>query len=521
MPRLYGYNSRSTSSSGRRSEELQSPIAEEEDDDLGYQEDEEDGMFSDEEETAAFDLPGDMSKRKFAFARPTNYFRGRRPSRDDMSPGTTPPPAPSFFPPPNRRGRGHVRVADPAPTLSVDKAEKKGCSRHCSPPPSSRSRSGSKVEPAPPAIASPSARFMRRPEKLAVAGPSKQRIVGSPMPPRVFVTSDEDEDDEDENEEEEDEVEAEDGEEDGERDTPPVVRGGWRSDDAVFYGPGARVASRAIRPYDPHVLHTSAPIHQPAVFEDESADDQSFSASMAREASMDAVEGGGVRQWIRRASEQIPMFRRPSNAMSENRPDGAGRESPSASGRSRDVSYTAPIPCQATLQPALDNTPVVGASFSKHGELGLGLASRLEQTLSAGLVTPTSSNTSPAPAMSRDPTASSTASSAVHSGQPSTPSSRPVSAGQSAEPLNRAVSMSNRVTFRPAEKPVRVAAPQRAVSSAPHHLPNKERCISAGGISGGTVQAIKCPKRATGAGEDLGWSDEALMSIRRKAGKGE
>lgn len=521
VPRLRGYNSRSTSSSGRRSEELYSPIDEEDDeDDLGYQEDEEDGMFSDEEETTAFDLPGDIAKRKFAFARPTNYFRGRRPSRsDDLSPATTPPqmPAPSYFPPPNRRGRGHVRVADPIPTTlnAVEKVERKGCTRHCSPPPSSRSRSGSKGEiglpPAPLAIASPSARFMKRPEvAVAVAGPSKPRIVGSPMPPRVFADEEDEDDEEVDEAEEEEEEEAEDIGKGGDTYTPPPPRGGWRSDDSVFYGLNARVPSRAYDQPDqklrPTPVHTNRP-----VFEEESGDDHSVSASMAREASM---EGIPQRFSSRRASE-APILRRPSNAS----PPDIRIDSGIPIGRPREVSFSSTVP------PALDSTPVlaVASSFTKEGSISEfgGLASRLEQTLSANSSTPSSNTGSVAPAMSRDTTTSSATSIAPPSTIGSRPSSRPVSSGRdtSAEPLNRAVSMSGRVTFRPTEKPQRVAIPQRAVSHAAHHLGGGQREK----IAVSAIQApapIKCPKRARGPGEDLGWSDEALISIRRKAGKG-
>ncbi|KAK4686629.1 hypothetical protein P7C73_g3497, partial [Tremellales sp. Uapishka_1] len=355
---LIGYpKERSTSTSRSRSrsvsiheEEVENEMEIEDDDsDLGYQEDEEDGFDDDEEDVdmagttehgrrlrsplplkrdtsqhAVFPrtpLPSPSTTRgpistHYPFARPTNYRRRKAPP--------SPPPAPALEPPPQRRGRGHIQVAESA-TSGKEGLDK--CSRHVSPPPS-KSRS-------------PSRRGGLSPGRLSEAGPRNGRA-GSPMPPRLLSSGT---DDNDEDEEE----------------TPPVPlplcegpTKGWRSDDSVFSGP----TSKPIRALSTRAV--SAPARKtgsPAVFSE--SDDEDGNASVVQ----------GVRGFLRRASEHLQGFNRPVVA-SEGSTLSPTSQAP----------YTAPILQQATCEAIMDHTPALASSISKFETNGL--TERLERTLS-------------------------------------------------------------------------------------------------------------------------------------------
>jgi hypothetical protein len=131
--------------------------------DDGYEEDEEDGTFSDDEDYAA-NIPRGPTSSDFPFARSTNYRKRRQ---------TTLPSAPVILPPPNRRGRDHIKVPE-----TVE--QKATCSRHCSPPPRSRSGSNGNMS-----------RMSRSPSRLSDAGPRANRA-GSPMPSRVDSSEEDD-----------------------------------------------------------------------------------------------------------------------------------------------------------------------------------------------------------------------------------------------------------------------------------------------------------------------------------------
>jgi len=351
--------------------------AESDDTDQGYEEDEEDGMFSDDEDYVA-EIPRGPGPTDFAFARPTNYRRSRR---DQLRPS-----APSTLPPPPRRGRGHIRVVDQPPTGNNTTA----CTRHCSPPP--RSRSGGNAQTLSRASSKREARA-GSPSRLSDAGPKGGRA-GSPMPSKMRLSSS------DEDEEDEDEVQP----------SPVKVRGGWRSDDAIFAS-----TSRTPR-------YVSAPITAPV-----SNDEDEGMTSVT----------DGVRSFFRRASEHIPGFSRPSIPAQ---------------------SVVSPIIPQMACAPALDNTPAVASSVSRHeiGESSGGLAHRLERALS----------------QTSDPTP-------------------PVD-------LTRARSMTSKVTFHA-------------------NAPGRQRDVSVG-PGQGKIQPIRCPVQKN-EGEDLGWSSEAVLAVRRNIGK--
>ena len=615
--------------------------------DAGYEEDEEDGMFSEEDETTGIDLDRIRpSTGKFPFARSTNYWN-RRESRENTSPGTSPPPAPApaFVLPPNRRGRGHIRVADQhQPTSGKEGA----CTRHCSPPPKSRSRSSNaglqeeggvdgeglrvalhgNLREAPPAAASPSARRMKRPFDLPAAG-KKSKMVGSPMPPRISAGDD----DEDEMEEEDDDVEEQDeGEEDEEEDEeegeaahgrgreseraagaqsdhPAITssaaasyRSGWRSDDAAFYGPKSRVSRAASRNVSESAqgavptsaVHTQQPVKhtgydtQTSVFS-ETEDD------VLRESGVEVDGDTGVRGFMRRASEHLPMFRRPSAASSmvytqPAAPQMALGTTPKAREPSQypptrtplSISTSAvasPIPppqvALGTCQPMLDDTPAKAETVARAADGGL--AHRLEQTLGTSqqlgvsMAAQRSSSASSRPSTASrdsvwhgDATGGTTT---VRPGmlvtqserpaddvsvpypQPRAGSNRPSLSAQGAatittpptavptqptqpvSALSRAPSQSNgKVTFAP--PPVRAVSSAMGLEIVEEAKRRRETRASAStqqreddgigrvpSINKTKTAPIRCPKLVQT--EDLGWTEGALLNIRKNVGKGE
>jgi hypothetical protein len=481
---------------------------ESEESDLGYQEDEEDGAFSEEDVTTSFP-PGDAPFNKFAFARPTNYRRRRQ--RDD-SPSTSPPPAPAILPPPARRGRGHIRVIDD-PTHSGK--EGKGCSRHVSPPPA-RSRSNSTLGPPPPG-SSPSARKMIRKEKkfqngrLSDAGPRDGRA-GSPMPPRVLDLEGEDEGEDENNEPAEEEVPGIPAL------TPPKPRGGWRSDDSIFYGPNSQ-QTRGIAPIRLESIprNVSAPPTRTSVFDD--SDDEAAvrrgrsisisgpvptSVPMEQQLSSMGV-GDGVRKFLRRASEHLPLFRRPSAPI-----DPAAlvsdESAPFVVVDPRELGITSmstPMFSQATCPPALDDTPALAETASGRELVCTPLTRRLEKTLSAQTTVLNhdklaEGNTSYFPTIQGD---GQTQAQGINTGVG----------------LTRATTLGGRVTFQPVERPHR-EVPPRTVS---HVLSADEGAQRRARIANrvGQVRPIACPKVRREGGQDLGWTDEALLHIRRNVGK--
>ncbi|OCF71831.1 hypothetical protein I204_07894 [Kwoniella mangroviensis CBS 8886] len=292
------------------------------DTDDGYQEDEEDGFDSDDSQDSQI-------APRFPFARPTNFEQHPRYIGSTHIPTHQAIPAPALLPPPARRGRGHIRVEE------TSTAQDKTCSRHRSPPPV-RSRSSSHHRSSRSAPHSPSGR-------LSDAGPRNGRA-GSPMP---APPSDDPEDEED------DQIEEEDSRKE------KNLAAGWRSDDAVFYGPKAQQVTPIPRPRQRR--HSSALDH--AVFVD--SDDE--------ERLDDNNKPSAIGDFLRRASEHIPGFRRPSSGMERVSSDGA-----SESGVGRSVRSQTPCP------PALDNTPALAQNrFSTDiNDTSGGLAHRLETALS-------------------------------------------------------------------------------------------------------------------------------------------
>ncbi|WRT67164.1 uncharacterized protein IL334_004130 [Kwoniella shivajii] len=261
-----------------------------ESDDEGYQEDSEEGFDSDNSQDSQIDP-------RYPFARPTNFDRPRFIGATQLPSKT---PAPALLPPPARRGRGHIKVDETA--------HDKTCSRHRSPPPA-RSRSSSAHKSS---------------GRLSDAGPRDGRA-GSPMPDPI--PSDEEEDEEEMH----------------------IPAGGWRSDDAVFYGPNAQ----HVRPIRRRPRRHSSAL-RPSVFVD--SDDET-------------QPSGGIGDFLRRASEHIPGFRRPSSGL--NRVSSGASES----------GYPHSIP-QAACPPALDNTPAMAQQPFTNDATG-GLAHRLETALSS------------------------------------------------------------------------------------------------------------------------------------------
>ncbi|WVW83050.1 hypothetical protein I302_105067 [Kwoniella bestiolae CBS 10118] len=347
------------------------------DTDDGYQEDEEDGFDSDSSQDSQI-------APRFAFARPTNFEQHPRYIGSTHIPPQQSTPAPALLPPPARRGRGHIRVDE------TSTAQDKTCSRHRSPPPV-RSRSTSHHRSAP---HSPSGR-------LSDAGPRQGRA-GSPMPEPPSDDS-------------EDEVEDPDEEGSPQQQTDHLATG-WRSDDAVFYGLKARKVTPISRARPRR--HSSALDH--AVFVDSDDEDK------ADHHHKPTIIG----DFLRRASEHIPGFRRPSSGM-DRVSSGGGSES----GVCRSVRPQTPCP------PALDNTPAIAQNrFANDiGDASGGLTHRLETALSI----------------------------------PSVPNS---------------------------------AVPSRAGSVNRHHEPAQVRPAIAQSIP---------TARGKDADEQLGWTDEALLEIRK------
>ncbi|WWC61078.1 uncharacterized protein I303_103656 [Kwoniella dejecticola CBS 10117] len=287
--------------------------------DDGYQEDEEDGFDSD-------DSQGSQIDPRFPFARPTNFGQHPRYIGGTRIPSQETAPAPALLPPPSRRGRGHVRVDEEST------AQDKTCSRHRSPPPV-RSRSSSGHRSSRPLPRSPTGR-------LSDAGPREGRA-GSPMPGPI-------------SDESEDEAEHINGPEE----IPEQARtlaAGWRSDDAVFYGPHAKQVNpiRRIRPR----RHSSA-LDNSVFVDSEEEDKEGLQPSIS-----------GIGNFFRRASEHIPGFRRPS----------AGMDRVSSGGGSESIAHRASTPCP----PALDNTPALAQNrfASDASDVSGGLTHRLETAL--------------------------------------------------------------------------------------------------------------------------------------------
>ncbi|WWC69415.1 uncharacterized protein I206_103354 [Kwoniella pini CBS 10737] len=297
-----------------------SPISDDEDDediDEGYQEDEEDGFDSD-------DSRDSQIHPRFPFARPTNFENHPRYIGGTYIPFQQAAPAPALLPPPSRRGRGHIRVDETSP--SQDKI----CSRHRSPPPV-RSRSSSGQRSSKPISHSPNGR-------LSDAGPREGRA-GSPMPIAIAEDSEDEESDESAPVEEQERI----------------VSAGWRSDDAVFYGPKAKQVNpiRRIRPR----RHSSA--FDNSVFVDSDGEDKEGHQPSS----------SGIGNFLRRASEHIPGFRRPSG----------GLDRVSSGGGTESAGQRASTPCP----PALDNTPAMAQNrfANDPNDNSGGLTHRLETAL--------------------------------------------------------------------------------------------------------------------------------------------
>ncbi|WWD15936.1 hypothetical protein CI109_100360 [Kwoniella shandongensis] len=306
---------------------------EDDDSDDGYREDEEDGFGSDDSTSS------DEIDPRFPFARPTNFNNKTRTIGSTVIPSASVhPPAPALLPPPARRGRGHIRVDETA-TLSPD--QDKSCSRHRSPPPT-RSRSTSHSHSLP---GQDDEHHMTG--RLSDAGPRNGRA-GSPMPRKPSLDTDDEGDSMTQGQSED--------EEEDEPDRQPVAeQGGWRSDDAVFYGPTAQ----QVMPigFNRRRRHSSAFSVHAAVFVNSEDDDENLVGK--------GVDG--VREFIRRASEHIPGLRRPSSSRDQ------------VNSGANAIRSNTPCP------PALDNTPAMAQNLftSDIDDPSGGLAHRLETALSS------------------------------------------------------------------------------------------------------------------------------------------
>ncbi|KAK8869790.1 hypothetical protein IAR55_000358 [Kwoniella newhampshirensis] len=310
---------------------------EDEDSDEGYREDEEDGF--DPEDSA----DSDDGRPQFPFARPTNFNNKPRVIGSIPIPAASPPSAPALLPPPSRRGRGHVRVDE---TAAVTSDQDKSCSRHRSPPPT-RSRSSSHDQQ------SASLDNQHHPSgRLSDAGPRIGRA-GSPMPRKVSPDTDDEGGASSENR-------SEDDVEDAPIQKNKADQGGWRSDDAVFYGPSAHQVTPISASRQRRHSSALASAMQATVFVDSDEEDGLVGKRV-----------DGVRDFIRRASEHMAGFRRPSSSME--RPGPGGSEKPK------------PIPPNTPCAPALDNTPAMAQSLftSDIGDASGGLTHRLEHALSS------------------------------------------------------------------------------------------------------------------------------------------
>jgi len=288
------------------------------DSDLGYQEDEENGAFSDDEDYTT-QIPQAPSPSDFPFARPTNYRR-RQHNRPSPSASAAAFEVPAVRPP-SRRGRGNIRVVD---AVSSPTEDRKGCSRHCSPPPAS-SRSSSR-------ILGPRSGHS---DRLSDAGPRGGRA-GSPMPAKIASDAENDSDDGDEIGDGDDQIR-----------NSGRPRGGWRSDDSVF---GRHLQTRGVNRLDPMARHVSAP---PQV---SPYDGVPRSVPMEYQLSS---SGSNTRNERRRARAPTPRHEDSSIAP-----------------------LSAPLLSQATCPPALEDTPAMARSISRtelgqaSGYLGKTLASQ-------------------------------------------------------------------------------------------------------------------------------------------------
>jgi len=518
-------------------------VTESEESDAGYQEDEEDGAFSDEDEISGIFRVAPSAQ--FPFARPTNYRRRRKAGGQQeavVAKSVSPPPAPAVLPPPSRRGRGHIRVMeDPSVSVHEEKKKDKGCSRHCSPPPS-RPRTESTSAKPPPAASSPSARKLSlrrnhhtegyaprgkdrsispRPNPLSTvsdAGPRNGRM-GSPMPPHLDIPSSED--DTDAEADGDDQMDADDAvdEEDNENAIRPSMpsastprasaRSGWRSDDSIFYGPNSQQA-RNILPMrlDSTTRNASAPPSQRpstagVVFY---SDEEHVPESVPMEHTTSQSVDGVVRDFIRRASEHLPQFMKPvhaQNGFSDGEMFASRSVSTSSQGRQqvptlptsprdpRDAApLSAPLLSQATCPPALDNTPATAFSYSSKE---YDLTSRLEQTLHQH-----PANLTRARSVINTPPGRVT----FHASEIKPSGSRTVSTSQT--PLSAEQS---------AKRPV-----DKSDVSDSQAQSKENRTKSTGPSAPAIIKPIACPKSNVKA-EDHGWTDEALRRIRRNAGK--
>lgn len=350
----------------------------------GYDEDEEDGAFeSDEDWPLGFEprrrsITGESSK--YPFARPTNYDR-RNPDGLLSSPNGSPPAGPMLQLPPARRGRGHVKV-DPA---AASGTEGNRCSRHCSPPPQ-RSRSNSRtVDSAPAPSSSPSASRLKRtgskqtgrrsvsPACTDDAGPRAGRA-GSPMPERLAVSD-------------EDEPESDADDAGGSPGSLNKLRGGWRSDDSVFYGPNAqrvnRTASDRVAGFSRNI---SAPPTR-TVFDESDAEALS-GAHTDGGPERSAIEGAGVREFFRRASEHLQGFARPIIGPPP-QSQSVAMEPTAGSWHSHSTHVDAGLGPPQPTKPVLDETPALARSVSPRREgVDGGLARRLEKALAAPVPAP-------------------------------------------------------------------------------------------------------------------------------------
>ncbi|WWC89985.1 uncharacterized protein L201_004915 [Kwoniella dendrophila CBS 6074] len=433
------------SSSTNQTPNLEAPGEAEYDTDEGYQEDEEDGFDSDSSQDSQINP-------RFPFARPTNFEQHPRYIGSTHIPTITSPgkrleeekekadPAPSLLPPPSRRGRGHIRVDEN--TVSENAASKdKICSRHRSPPParsrsisrsSSRHQSSSKSAPHSPSKSHPTSAGNGR---LSDAGPRSNRA-GSPMPSASQLSELDDDEEDLENDDDDDEEDA--GGDSPKYDIPST---GWRSDDAVFYGPKARQVTPIAR-HRPR-RHSSA--LDRAVFVDSDDDGEG-------DVVVDGVspQNSGISGFLRRASEHIPGFRRPSSGLNR-------------SSTTRSTTSQAQIPCP----PALDNTPAMAQNNTPsdlNNSTG-GLTHRLENALSI----------------------------------PSVPSSAAVSRSTSLNKPNQSYSRPNQLNKQSqSENPTTTTT-----TTTQHNQINR------------VVTPQSIPNIKFKDNEQLGWTDEALLEIRK------
>jgi len=184
------------------------------------------------------------------------------------------------------------------------------------------------------------------------------------MPRKLDIEPDDDNEDEEQEEHES-------------QPSPPRVRGGWRSDDSMFYGPKSQVRGLDSGRLAGMTRNISAPPSRELPVFDESSDYEDVLITASVPDYQQSSMGAGMRGFLRRASEHLPGFIRPT--IGPNSSDGLQR-SPDSSPRLEPSPLSAPLPSR----PVLDETPAMARSaFPIEGEFAGGLAHRLEKALSS------------------------------------------------------------------------------------------------------------------------------------------